>query len=217
MSDPTMPNNPDTLVIVVNCLWCISITISLCASIYAMTLKWWLTEYRWWRKPCLWPPPRLPASRAVRGIRAVEHCSYRFPPSTPPLLCHLVPHGWHHIRLATKQGRDDRLFDHGWDFLHRIPHVVRLPLRAEPFPFQLSDINLLSTLRGHWKGPYPYRGRFCTPMLLHPPLRGWYDHVPVHSNCLPARELSIIGTCKPRQPPGRRRAHLGHCTPQLPG
>jgi len=45
ISDPTISKKPAVLAIAVNCLWCASLTISLCASIYAMSFKWWLTEY----------------------------------------------------------------------------------------------------------------------------------------------------------------------------
>ena len=45
MSNPTIHTKTASLAIAVNCLWCASITLSLSASIYAMALKWWLTEY----------------------------------------------------------------------------------------------------------------------------------------------------------------------------
>jgi hypothetical protein len=45
ISDPTIPSKPARLVIAVNCLWCASLIISISASIYAMSLKWWVTEY----------------------------------------------------------------------------------------------------------------------------------------------------------------------------
>ena len=45
ISDPTVPKKLTAPAIAVNCLWCASLTISLCASIYAMSFKWWLTEY----------------------------------------------------------------------------------------------------------------------------------------------------------------------------
>jgi len=45
MSDPTIHTKTAGLAIAVNCLWCASITLSLSASVYAMALKWWLTEY----------------------------------------------------------------------------------------------------------------------------------------------------------------------------
>jgi hypothetical protein len=45
ISDPTIPSKPTRLVIAVNCLWCTSLIISISACIYAMSLKWWVTEY----------------------------------------------------------------------------------------------------------------------------------------------------------------------------
>ena len=45
ISNPTIPMRPAGLAIAVNCLWCASLTISVGASAYAMTCKWWLTEY----------------------------------------------------------------------------------------------------------------------------------------------------------------------------
>jgi len=43
--DPTIPTEPAGLAIAVNSLWCTSVTISICATVYAMALKWWLAEY----------------------------------------------------------------------------------------------------------------------------------------------------------------------------
>jgi len=43
--DPAVRYKPAGLPIAVNCLWCMSLTISICVTVYAMTLKWWLTEY----------------------------------------------------------------------------------------------------------------------------------------------------------------------------
>ena len=45
ISDPTIPKKTPGIAIAVNSLWCASLTISLCTSIHAMSLKWWLTEY----------------------------------------------------------------------------------------------------------------------------------------------------------------------------
>jgi len=45
ISNPTIHMKPAGLAIAVNCLWCASLTISVGASAYAMTCKWWLTEY----------------------------------------------------------------------------------------------------------------------------------------------------------------------------
>ena len=45
ISDPTIPRKPNGTAIAVNCLWCASITTSLCSTAYVMPLKWWLTEY----------------------------------------------------------------------------------------------------------------------------------------------------------------------------
>ena len=43
--DPTIPTEPAGFAVAVNTLWCTSVTISICATIYAMALKWWLAEY----------------------------------------------------------------------------------------------------------------------------------------------------------------------------
>jgi len=43
--DPTIPTTPAGLAIAVNSLLCMSLTVSVCATVYAMSLKWWLTEY----------------------------------------------------------------------------------------------------------------------------------------------------------------------------
>ena len=45
ISNPTIPKKTPGIAIAVNSLWCASLTISLCTSIQAMSLKWWLTEY----------------------------------------------------------------------------------------------------------------------------------------------------------------------------
>jgi hypothetical protein len=45
ISDPTIPRTPARLAVVVNCLWCTSLVISVGAGSYAMSLKWWLSEY----------------------------------------------------------------------------------------------------------------------------------------------------------------------------
>ena len=43
--DPTIPTTPSGLAIAANSLLCASLIISVCATVYAMSLKWWLTEY----------------------------------------------------------------------------------------------------------------------------------------------------------------------------
>ena len=43
--DPTIPTTPSGLAVAVNTLWCISLTVSIGATVYAMSLKWWLTDY----------------------------------------------------------------------------------------------------------------------------------------------------------------------------
>jgi len=43
--DPTIPTTPAGLAVAVNTLWCISLTVSIGATVYAMSLKWWLTDY----------------------------------------------------------------------------------------------------------------------------------------------------------------------------
>jgi hypothetical protein len=45
LPDPTIPRAPDRFAVVVNCLWCTSLVISVGAASYAMSLKWWLSEY----------------------------------------------------------------------------------------------------------------------------------------------------------------------------
>ena len=45
ISDPTIPTKSAGTAVAVNNLLCASISLSLCVSIFAITLKWWLTEY----------------------------------------------------------------------------------------------------------------------------------------------------------------------------
>jgi hypothetical protein len=45
ISDPTIRRKPTGISIAVSCLWCASLTVSLCTTAYAMSFKWWLTEY----------------------------------------------------------------------------------------------------------------------------------------------------------------------------